>query len=207
MEETSRQGELERERSLFDRARASDERAFESLFEMHTPFLLEWIHREVPSSLDRKVSVTDLLQEVRIAAFQRIPDFEWRGDGALRGWLLRIAQNRVRLAIRRYFQTAKRGDGGEVSRPGRPNTAAFAGTGPSPSEAAVVAERARILRENLARLPEDYRHVLELSFQEQLTLREVGERMGRTREAVKKLHRRALTKLAEIMRAELTDGE
>ena len=44
----------------------------------------------------------------------------------------------------------------------------------------------------LEQLPPDYREVLRLCREEDASLREVGERMGRSREAAKKLHGRAM---------------
>ena len=44
----------------------------------------------------------------------------------------------------------------------------------------------------LAQLPPDYREVLRLCREGRTSLREVGERMGRSHEAAKKLHGRAM---------------
>ena len=49
--------------------------------------------------------------------------------------------------------------------------------------------------------------MLELVFHEQLTLREAGERMGRSREAMKKLYGRALAKFAAMHEREDGDGD
>ena len=71
---------------------------------------------------------------------------------------------------------------------------------PSPSEPAGAAEEARAVNDALSLLPEDHRKILELVFHEHLTLREAGERMGRSREAAKKLYGRALAGLMELVR-------
>ena len=49
----------------------------------------------------------------------------------------------------------------------------------------------------MASLPPDYREVLRLAREEDLSLREVAERMGRSREAIKKLYGRALLRFKE----------
>jgi RNA polymerase sigma-70 factor (ECF subfamily) len=48
-------------------------------------------------------------------------------------------------------------------------------------------------------LPEDYREVIRLRHFEGLLLEEVGKRIGRTPEAVRKLWVRGLEKLAELL--------
>ena len=48
----------------------------------------------------------------------------------------------------------------------------------------------------MAALPADYREILRLCREEGLTLREAAERMGRSREAAKKLYGRALVRFS-----------
>jgi len=84
-----------------------------------------------------------------------------------------------------------------VSRGARPATAAFAGEGPSPSQAAIAAELQEIARKAMAVLTDEQREVLRLAREERLPLREVAARLGRSYEATKKLHGRALLRLTE----------
>ena len=205
MDTTSTNDDAGREERLLAMAGAGDEDAFRMLFDPHVDLLLGRIRRSLPAGVLRKVSTADVLQEVRIAAFTGLPEFDRRGDGALLAWLLKIAENRTCANLRTYARTAKRSNQREVSRPNRPETAAFEGGGRSPSEAAMAAEDRGSVREALALLPEDYRQVLELVFTEQLSLREVGERMGRSREAAKKLYGRALARFAETIERESDD--
>jgi RNA polymerase sigma-70 factor (ECF subfamily) len=51
----------------------------------------------------------------------------------------------------------------------------------------------------LAKLPEDYQHVLLLRIFEELPAEEVAQRMGRTAGAVRMLQMRALAALREVM--------
>ena len=48
-------------------------------------------------------------------------------------------------------------------------------------------------------LPTDYQRILRLIQEERLSLREAGERMGRSAGACEKLYGRALSKLAELV--------
>lgn len=184
--------------SLFRRMRAGDESAFQSLFDRHVPEMSARVRRMLPAAVQRKVSVSDVVQEARIAAHGRRRDFENRHGNALRAWLLKIAELKARQAVRRYGGTAKRAAAREVSRNGRADTAGFAHPGPSPSQAAMDAELATIALRAMAALPPDYREVLRLARIEGLTLAEVADRMGRSREAAKKLYGRALARFTEL---------
>jgi len=106
---------------------------------------------------------------------------------------------KLRELVRRFLATDKRRGADEISRGARPDTAQFAGRGPSPSEAASAREMKRRAARAFDALPEDYRVVLRLVQSEGLTLGDAGARMGRSREATKKLYGRALSKLAQAL--------
>ncbi len=116
--------------------------------------------------------------------------------------LLMVAPYRVfrvpGAEVQRYAGTKKRAVQREVSRGHRPDTANIVGRGPSPSRAAIGAELKELARQAMELLPPDYRTVLHLALEERLRLREVAERMNRSRDAVKKLYGRALGRFKEM---------
>jgi RNA polymerase sigma-70 factor (ECF subfamily) len=65
----------------------------------------------------------------------------------------------------------------------------------------MAAESRAAVRRALDALPPDYRSVLLLTRFEGLSLAEAAARMGRSREAAKKLHARALARLALLLGA------
>jgi RNA polymerase sigma-70 factor, ECF subfamily len=197
---TSEDGAPVPDEVLLGRVRDGDADAFQVLFDRHLAVLRARVLRLLPARLRRRVSVADVLQEARLAALRGSDGFKPRANGTVRGWLLRIAENQALTALRRHDGAARRSSGREVSRGGRPDTAAFAGAGPSPSEAAATAEVREAVRAALEELPEDYRSVLQLVRIEGRTMAEAAVRMGRSREAVKKLYGRALGKLSEALR-------
>jgi len=184
---------------LVARARAGDEDAFEALFERYEPALRRRIRRWLPSNVGRKLSASDVLQETRIVAFRRCGEFEHREGANFGQWLDRIARLKLKEALKRYVKADKRDVRREVTRGARPDTAYLEGRAPSPSQAAIAAETAARVREAFARLPEHYQQVLRLVREERLPLREVAERMGRSREAAKKLYGRALSRFTEVL--------
>jgi RNA polymerase sigma-70 factor (ECF subfamily) len=115
-------------------------------------------------------------------------------------------RRKVSAAVHRHGGIAKRAAGREVSGHLRPETAQLVGHVPSPSQVAIAAELKELARRAMDALPKDYREVLRLAREEQLPLREVAARMGRTREAVKKLHGRALFRFTEVFE-QLRGGE
>lgn len=194
------------EAELLRRVREGDGEAFRSLFDRHLADLEGRVRHLVPANLRRKVSVSDVVQETRITAYSRCGEFDPRGAGALRGWLLRIAELKAREALRRHGGTAKRAAGREVTRGGRPATEDFPADAGTPSEHAMAAETRLAVRRALDALPEDYREVLRLTRFEGLSLGQAAGRMGRSREAVKKLHGRAMVRLARLLEGEAGDA-
>jgi len=183
---------------LIARIRAGDEQAFGVLFDRYLATLRAYLRDALPARLQARVSASDLLQEARMVAFARLSDFVAKGvDGSFRAWLLKIVELKVREAVRCHGATGKRAAGRELARGDRPDSALFVATGPSPSQAAMAGEARRRVREALRELSPDHRRVIELVRLEGLTLREAAERLGRSREATKKLYGRAMCRLTE----------
>ena len=182
---------------LLERARSGDDEAFRLLFERYGEAMRRFAERRLPRSIRRRVSVADVLQEARIVAHRRCVDFEERPDASFRSWLIAIVDRKVRDARRAHQGTSKRSIKREVSRSARPETGAFLGASPTPSAVARGAEAAALAEQALDALPPDYRQVLRLMRFEQLDLTEAAERMGRSREATRKLLFRAVERFGE----------
>jgi len=193
--------QAETDGDLIRRAGRGDERAFSTLFERHAAVLRRRIQRWLPTNVGRKISASDILQEARIVAFRRCGEFEQRDDGSFRQWLDRIARLKLHEAIKRYVGAAKRDVRREVTRGDRPDTDYLIGRAPTPSQLAIANETRENIQHALQALSDDHRTVLRLAREERLSLREVAERMGRSREAIKKLYARALSRFAEILKA------
>ncbi|MHC4549260.1 MAG: sigma-70 family RNA polymerase sigma factor [Planctomycetota bacterium] len=187
------------EQALIERARAGNEEALRRLFERYRSLVCARVLERLSPGILRKVSVADVLQETYLVAFRRLAEFEDRGPGSFPAWLARIAELKAREVTRKYARTAKRADVAEVSRDARRDTAEFAGSMPTPSQLAIAAELEDAARAALEQLPEHYREVVRLLQEERLTMAEAAARLGRSREAVKKLYVRALSRVAELL--------
>jgi len=193
---------VESDEQLLRRGCDGDADAFRALFERHGASVRAHVHRELPAYLRRRLSVADLVQEVWATAVERSAEFEDRGEGAFRAWLRGITRLKLREMLRHHVGVAKRAVGREVTAGQRPDTALHAGRRTSPSQHAIAAETAARARAVLALLPADYREVLRLVREENLSLEEVGTRMGRSRGAAKKLFARAALRFARLFKTD-----
>jgi len=187
---------------LVARMRDGDLAAFRTLFDRHTPALRSRARSLVPRRLDRRVSVADVVQEARITAHAKMRGFRSASPGALRNWLMRIVELKAKEAVRMHADAAMRSEGREVSRGDRDDASACADPGPSPSEIMMADELAVAARRALATLSDDHREVLQLARVEGLSLADAAVRMGRSREATKKLYARAVARFARALAAE-----
>jgi RNA polymerase sigma-70 factor (subfamily 1) len=187
------------EDELIRRFREGDEKAFRILCDGCVDTLRARADRWLSKAVKRRLSVADVVQESMISAFEQRADLEDRGPGSFRKWLLGIVDMKARRAIERHVSTEMRTTEREITRSLRSDTRWYRGNEASPSQDAIGAELEDLTKRAMAKLSEDYREVLILTRTERLTLREVAQRMGRSREAVKKLYGRALREFSETL--------
>lgn len=91
--------------SLLERlAGAPSDDDWRRLDDLYQPLLRAWMVRAGVAASD----VDDLVQDVLLVVFREVAGFEWRGQGAFRGWLRTILAHRVRDYFRgqKYRPTA-----------------------------------------------------------------------------------------------------
>jgi RNA polymerase sigma-70 factor (ECF subfamily) len=172
------------DRALTDAIRGGDREAFGMFVELET----RSIYRICLRILGHAHDAEDVTQEAFVAAFRSISGY--RGDGPLRGWLMRIA---TRQAYRRIAGRRPTTDVATVPEP------AFADTSGEPTRVLVSAERDREVRTAVATLPEPYREVVALRFFGELSLAEVADATGRPLNTVKTHLRRGLERLRPLL--------
>jgi RNA polymerase sigma-70 factor (ECF subfamily) len=178
------------------RARAGDAEAMASLFERHLPTLRAVARRRLPAAMRAKVGESDVVQDAWLAAIQRLPEFEERGDGSFGRWLRQILEHKVVDEVRRHVEAASRDARREIALRTGAEALVGASDHTSPSMQVANAEESAAVRRAVDDLPSAYREVVRLVHQEGLTLVEAGARMGRSAEAARKLYGRALAVLA-----------
>ena len=135
---------------------------------------LQRIHRDDEDA-------ADVTQEVFLRLWHRAG--QWRGEGTLLGWLLRIATN---LALNHLRSVRRRREQplepvldleGEEEDGRVPEWMIDASTLP-PDEILDLAERRRLLRGLVTRLPEDRRRVIRLVYDGHMDTRQAASELG-----------------------------
>ncbi len=172
---------------LVTQMRAGDDRAYERLLRDHGGRILAVTRRILNNEEDAR----DAAQEAFLQAFKSIDRFE--GQAKLSTWLHRIAVNAALMKRRRSYRTK------EVSiedllpryqKDGRHATSPGPVWSQTADEHLQARETQRVVREQIDRLPEDYRTVLLLRDIEGMDTQHAAETLGVSVGAVKtRLHR------------------
>lgn len=187
---------------LLAAARDGHDDAFGRLFETFRRHLLLVAHRELPHGLRGKVGPSDLVQETAVDAQRAFAGFRGTTAEECFAWLRSILHNNVIDAVRRYGLSQKRAAGREISlatEAGRRQGSLVELPHGPPDGSAIRREDADVLSRVLVRLSEDHRTVLHLRYWEGLSFVEIGARLKRSPDAVRKLWYRAVERLQEEM--------
>jgi RNA polymerase sigma-70 factor (ECF subfamily) len=186
-------------------ARAGSREALGQALETYRRYLLLVAQRELDPDLRAKGGASDLVQQTFLDAHRDFACFRGNSEAELRSWLRRMLLDNLANFHRHYRQTAKRRIGHEVTlEPGSSSDATGGGpyaATPSPSSDAMAQEQAEALLAALGRLADDYRRVIALRQQEQLSFEEIGQQMQRSPDAARKLWARAIEQLKRDLRA------
>ncbi len=156
-------------------------------------YLLLAADRKLDAELRRKISASDLVQETFLEAQRDFAGFRSERTEEWLAWLCQILFHNVANAARRYRGAEKRALDRERPLAGGENEAGrlpeVAGDTPSPSARAIAHEETAALEAALSRLPEHYRRVLHLRYQEKQTFAQIGATLNCSSESVRKLWR------------------
>jgi RNA polymerase sigma-70 factor, ECF subfamily len=164
------------------------------LLAQHRAFLWALASEEIAGETHLTFTVSDVVQSAQLEAIRDLPRFRGTSAGEFRSWLRQILRNNVRDLLRARDRRLPRanGDGFHEQR--------LTDDDRSPSSHVAAGELGDNLRAAIRELPHDERTVIEMHYFEGKTYAEVGERLGRTPEAVRKLWGRALIHLQSAAR-------
>ena len=185
-----------------EEARRGSEEALGRALEACRPYLLQVAREELAPQLRAKLGASDLVQETFLEAQRDFRRFRGCSEADWLAWMRRILLNNVANQTRHFRHTKKRRLGREVALSDAPLDELIeprTDQGGSPSRQARQRERDAALAAALARLPEPQQQVIRLRNYERLTFEEVGRRMGRSAEAVRKLWGRAIESLQQLL--------
>ena len=191
--------EAEQAAEWLAQARAGSLESLGRVLEACRGYLLLIAQQELEPELQAKGGASDLVQETFLKAHRHFPRFHGHSEAELLAWLRRLLLNNLIDFRRLYLQAAKRRAAKEVSLQEGGSSCGgsdkLAAPEPTPSRLAMKDEQAQALRKAMERLPDDYRQVLQWRQQDELTFEEIGRRMDRSADAVRKLWARAVARL------------
>lgn len=173
----------ETERQLIGAIQAGDEEALRRLYERFSNYTLAVVRRYVPERAD----ALDIVQDGFVSILTRIGSFEYRGEGSLKAWVTRIVTNRALDWLRAHEQltfTDQMPDETEENE----------------DDAAVEEVPPDILNTMIGRLPTKYRVIVNLFAFEQLSHKDIAQRLGITERTSVSQFSRAKRRLAEMIK-------
>lgn len=170
--------------ALIERARTGDDSALSALVRRHQ----EAAFRVAVSITKDEDTAQDVVQEAFVKAFRALDRF--RGDASFRTWLLTIAANEGRGALR------KRKRRGETSIDG---IAPIESDVASPADMAELSSESARARAMLESLPEKQRLSIALRIDEGLSFREIGDVIGSSEGAARVNYFHGIRRLRELM--------
>jgi len=210
--------EMERERfdSLIRSAQAGDQEALKKLLAGVRPYLAKVATGYADPSRASE-SVSDLIQEAELRAWQRLPQFQGGGADAethakFRTWLVQIVRRIVFDRWRATNTQRRKAPGAHMQSidgpigSGAADSSAGASSrvppapGPSPSAGLREEERSALVQQALAHVedPED-REIIRLYFFEQMSLADIAQHLGQTYDRVRGQYRRGIRQLKKYL--------
>jgi RNA polymerase sigma-70 factor (ECF subfamily) len=177
---------------LLSAARAGSSEALGRVLIECREYLLLTADRKLDPELRRKASASDLVQETFLEAQRDFARFQGERTEELLAWLCQILHHNVANAARCYHGTEKRAVDRESNPPQFPEVADDT---PTPSTRAASREQTMALESALSQLPENYRRVLHLRYQEKQSFAQIGATLNCSSEAARKLWARAVRSL------------
>jgi RNA polymerase sigma-70 factor (ECF subfamily) len=155
--------------------------------------------RGLAGDLRSKIDASDLVQETFAEVYLEYHRFEGLPDEEFKALLIRMMMNNLKSFTRRYRGSLKREVAREVPLNGHGEDPGeglqVAAPGPSPSENVAAEEDLQRLTAQLNRLPERDRMAVTMRSQEGSTYLEIGQRLGCSSVAARKLWLRTVEKL------------
>ncbi len=192
---------------LLHQAIHGDEDALMGLLNNHGPRLRARLAAQMPRRFSYILTVDDVLQVTYMDVFLDIGQFEPNNRSGFAAWLMKIAENNLRTAIK-ALEARKRPDSRKRICAGQREDSfadlfeLLGGTGTTPSSGAARNEIQSTLEAAIARLPRGYRDVVRLHDLEGHDMDTVAATMDRSVGAVFMLRLRAHRKLQTLLGSE-----
>jgi RNA polymerase sigma-70 factor, ECF subfamily len=180
-------------------ARGGSTAALGSLIEHCRQYLLAVANHELPPELRAKLGASDLVQDTAFEIQASFGQFGGERQEEFLAWARGILIHNASNARRQYRETAKRQVSREVSLDDDDSwlKSDLVARDSPPGAAALIRERAALVEAAVERLPSHFREVIYLRHRDRRSFAEIGQKLGRSSEAVRKLWQRAIERLSD----------
>lgn len=159
------------------------------------------------SLLNRRMDVSDIVQQTMVSAHQQFGDFAGSQNEQVQAWLRHILQCNISTAIRDHLYTKKRAlsletsiDSSSQSKSAQDHNKQPATKAPSPSMQVSQLEESLRLLNHLDQLPLDQATAVRLRYLECRSIHEIAEHFERSVTAVAGLIKRGIQNLRKTMK-------
>ena len=167
-----------------------------ALILQYRPFLKAIAAAEFPDNLQSRVDDSDLVQETLLKATRQADQFRGSTEAELESWLRETLLNQIRDCVK--FNGRQQRDI-RIEIPIASSIAAA--SDPAASEEVRKAETRDLVQKVVNELPDEYRTVILLRQQLDLSFVEMAEQMNRSPDAVRMLWARAILVLGEKLKS------
>jgi len=157
-------------------------------------YLIMAAREEIGRELQQKVSPSDLVQQTLITAYARFEQFRGRSKRELIAWLKTILVHQAASAGR-FYRKARRSDS-EIPIEG---SDVYPSGAETPSKKMMSLEKRQQMMDAMQQLPDHYREVLQLHLFDGMTFEAIGQRIGKSADAVRKTWVTALRAFKKLM--------
>ena len=188
-------------RRLVALAKDGDELALEQLCAVYGSRVLWLVRLRMGKEIRSKLESMDLVQDVLVCALRDLANFTYKSEGDFVRWLATIAENRLRDNLDKLHADKR-----DIRREVRLNThrstledsfAAALEPIDATTPSAIISKREEFdkLAKAIDTLKPEYREVIVLTKIEGLSYKEIGDKLGRSADAVRMLFSRAMAAL------------
>lgn len=190
--------------NMIEQARSGSVVALGKLLELYRSYLRLIAQLQAGEQLQAKFSPSDLIQATFLQAQRGFRDFHGNSEGELITWLRKILASQLAMEVRRYATRARnvrleRRMHLEMEQSSIMLNAILVARGNSPSHSAMRRERAVLLADALAKLPDDYRNIIVMRHLQGRSFADIAAHENRSLDSVKSVWRRAIGKLRGML--------
>jgi RNA polymerase sigma-70 factor (ECF subfamily) len=199
--------ESEKTEQLLADVKAGDSDAVNRLMDRHRDGLRRMIQLRLDHKIQRRVDVSDVVQDVLIDAHRRLQDYLQNPRMSFHLWLRQIAKDRIIDAHRRHRESGKRSvdreqgmvAAGNEDHSTRELVAQLCDPEITPAAAVAQQEMTQLVEQAITQLDEQDYEIIVMRHYEQLSNMEVAQSLDLSEPAASMRYLRAMRKLRSLL--------